>query len=82
MFNSQTQVIDKDFKMITILITIYLLSVLLTRWVMIRRIKKMKSYYPHGGWYLPLLNILSIFLILKDDFDGGKIYKWWTGDND
>jgi hydrogenase-4 membrane subunit HyfE len=72
-------VIDKDFKMITILITIYLLSVLLTRWVMIRRIKKMKSYYPHTVWYIPLLNIISIIDILRDD---NELYKWWTGDND
>jgi hypothetical protein len=79
MYNLPTQVIDKDFKMITILITIYILSVLLTRWVMIRRIKKRKPYYIHGMWYIPLLNIISIFDVLSDD---NELYKWWTGDND
>lgn len=68
--------------MITILIiTIYVLSVLLTRWVMIKRIKKFKTYYSHGLWYIPILNIISIFNILLDDFDKSKIYKWWTGED-
>ena len=64
---------------ILIITTIYVLSVLLTRWVMIRRIKEMKSYYPHKAWYIPLLNIISIFDVLSDD---NELYKWWTGDND
>jgi uncharacterized membrane protein YidH (DUF202 family) len=64
---------------ILIIITIYVLSVLLTRWVMIRQMIKMKSYYPHRVWYIPLLNIISIFDVLSDD---DEFYKWWTGDND
>jgi hypothetical protein len=64
---------------ILIITTIYVLSVLLTRWVMIRQMIKMKSYYPHRVWYIPLLNIISIFDVLSDD---NELYKWWTGDND
>jgi hypothetical protein len=64
---------------ILIITTIYVLSVLLTRWVMIRQMIKMKSYYPHRVWYIPLLNIIFIFDVLSDDND---FYKWWTGDND
>jgi|LakMenE18May11ns_1017448.scaffolds.fasta_scaffold8743464_1 hypothetical protein len=69
--------------MITILITIYLLSVLLTRWVMIKRIKKRKSYYSHSSWYVPLINIILTIQVLYDNINlsQNKFYKWWTGDN-
>jgi hydrogenase-4 membrane subunit HyfE len=69
-----------------LIITIYILSVLLTRWVMIKRIKKRKPYYIHGMWYLPLINILLTIEVLYDNdninLSQSRFYKWWTGDND
>lgn len=69
-----------------LIITIYILSVLLTRWVMIKRIKKRKPYYIHGMWYLPLINIILAIEVLYDNdninLSQSKLYKWWTGDND
>ena len=85
MFNLPTLVIDKDFKMITITtITIYLLSVLLTRWVMINSMKKKRSYYHYEVWTIPLANIICSIKVLyaNSNIKESKVYKWWIGEDE
>jgi hypothetical protein len=70
--------------MITITtITIYLLTVLLTRWVMINSMRKKRWYYPPMLWIIPLANIIFTIKVIFDnsDIQQSKIYKWWTGED-